>query len=165
MTGFAWPKHVRSLTLAWCCPLFVSFAISIEKFELCAGDKTIFRWLGLGRDRNAINEGYLILGIPGMFAGIRHSIGIDEQRLRDYNLSIGKLAILMQEKDTALMRMVDFLKYSRFHYAQHNQKRLAEALHKWFEQQHADYLPICSDCAKASDQAEVCFILLSCCQF
>lgn len=71
----------------------------------------------------------------------------------------------MQDKDTALTRMVDSLKYSRFHDAQLDQKRLAEALHKWFEQQHPNYLPICSDCAKASDQAEVCSILISCCPF
>ena len=133
-----------------------------HKLVLYAGDKTIFKWLGLGRDRNAIDDRYLILGIPGMFAGIWHRIGMDEQRLHDYKLSVGKLAILMKEKDTALMRMVDFLRYSRFHYAQQNHKRLAEALHVWFEQLHPDCVPICPDCAKPSDQAEVSSILPSC---
>ena len=122
---------------------------------LCAGDKTIFKWLGLERDRSALKHQYLILGIPGMFRDIRLSIGKSEQHLLDYKLSLGMLAHLMAEKDTDLKRIVDWMQYSRFPDAKYNQNRLAQELHKWFGEQYPDVLPICSDCAQASDRQEV----------
>lgn len=42
-----------------------------------SGDKTIFEWLGLGRDRNNINDRLLVLGVPQMLEDIRHQIGED----------------------------------------------------------------------------------------
>jgi len=87
-----------------------------------AGDKTIFSWLGLGRDRNTIDDRLLILGIPGMFAHIRHRIGKDEQLSHEYKFAVAKLITLMRQKGTGLKRMVDFAQASRFRSAKYDQK-------------------------------------------
>ena len=120
-----------------------------------AGDKTIFSYLGLGRDRNTIRDWALVLGIPGMFADIRRKTGQDEQLLHHYNRSIEKLAFLMTHKDTALKWMVDFWSGNPFPDAEHNLKQLAEALHGWFHHCHPFCLPVCSGCTTSSDHAEV----------
>ena len=119
------------------------------------GDKTIFEWLGLGRDRNTIDDRRLILGIPQMFEVIRQQIGQDEQLFQKYKSDIGKLAMLMSHKGTALKRMVDWSIFSAFEFVEHDQKQLAAALYQWFQEQYPQKLPVCSHCAASSDQAKV----------
>lgn len=111
--------------------------------------------MGLGRDRNAINDRLLILGIPPMFEDMRHQIGQDEQLLHKFKSEVGKLAMLTRHDGTTLIQMVDYAYYSPFPSVKHDQKRLAEALHQWFQEQYPQKLPVCSHCSKARDQAEV----------
>ena len=126
------------------------------------GDKTIFDYLGLGRDRCALEDRFLILGIPGMFAEICLSAGDNEHLLHAYKHSVGQLALLMQKEGTALKRMVDWMEYSRFPFAEDNLQQLAQALHGWFQTRYRDIVPVCSNCAKSPGQAEVCHLFCLC---
>ncbi len=65
---------------------------------LLAGDKTIFGWLSLGRDRNAIDDRLLILGIPAMFSDLRDRAETDPQCMQDYKMAIAALGTLMAQQ-------------------------------------------------------------------
>lgn len=117
--------------------------------------------VGIGRDRNTVEDRLLVLGIPQMFEVIRSQMGQDEQLGDKYKSDIGKLAMLMTHEGTALSRLADPAVFNCFQHAEHDQRQLAEALHQWFQEQYPASeqfprtLPVCSHGSKAAAIAEV----------
>lgn len=116
-----------------------------------AGEKTIFKSLGVGRDRDAIDVRQLVLGIPAMLADIK------ERSHDDYQKAIRHLAGLMHQPDTELKRLSDWLyRYSSFPHAGEHQRQMAEGLWQHFQDCHPNAVPTCPCSATNAGQAEVC---------
>ena len=116
-----------------------------------AGEKSIFKYLGLGRDRDAINVQQLVLGIPAMLADIK------ERSHDDYQKAIRHLARLMHQPKTELKCLSNYLYcYSSFPHAGEHQREMAEGLWQYFQDCHRNAVPTCSSSATNADQAEVC---------
>ena len=106
--------------------------------------------MGLGRDRNVIDDRLLVLGIPAMFAHIKEKNSKDE-----YKHALARLVTLMNHEGTGLKSMVDFARYSKFNYAQRDREQLTQSLHACFKEHFPSAQPACEKCAKSKDQAEV----------
>ena len=108
-------------------------------------------YLGLGRDRNSIDDRRLILGIPAMVQDL-----LDRDCKRQYKGALTSLCILTMQPGTALKELTVNAVLARFERFSADRERLSQGLHANFMERHPDAIPICSACVKASDQAEVC---------
>ena len=121
-----------------------------------AGDKTIFEYIQLGRDRDAIDTDLLVLGVPAIFADLKQRSAVDPRLAHEYKQAIALVIMLMAQEDTALKQLTEHPSYSEFPAYRADVLQLASDLLAHFKEQHPDTEPICSACVKATDQAQVC---------
>ena len=105
-----------------------------------AGSKSIFKALGLGRDRLTANGDFLVIGIAVMSAG-----------LQQQNMAMGQLLLqtvysLMDQQHSALGRLVYAVNHRGWHdsrdYAYAHHQQLAEGLHDLVKQKFgSDAIP------------------------
>lgn len=130
----------------------------VDKLEHCAaGDKTVFEYLGLGCDRNMIDDKKLILGIPALVQDLKDRSNLDQVCWKHHRQAVTSLSMLLEQPGTALEELVRLAWLSGFPNYMSNHKQLSQDLYAYFKERHPSAIPVCSACAKASGQAEVCW--------
>ena len=111
-----------------------------------------------------VDDRYLVLGLPAVFADLRNVANGNAQQPHMYKQAVAKLIQLMWCEGTALQELIDYAyTYTLFPNFANDLKQLTVEIYNQFTEQHPNAFPICTACVKATDQAEVCCSMQSCC--